>query len=60
MFKIHHEANYREKRRDAYPLVADQLDAIWKMAAALTAHIGPEAAAMLDSIREVKAKYPKT
>jgi hypothetical protein len=42
---------YREQRAVEYPLIGDQLDALWKG--------GDAAADMLAQIRSVKAKYPK-
>lgn len=42
---------YRELRRVAYPLIGDQLDAIWKG--------GQEQAAMKAAIDKVKSDYPK-
>lgn len=43
--------NYAQKRALEYPLIGDQLDALWKG--------GAEAEAMKAKIQEVKAKYPK-
>lgn len=43
--------DYYAKRRDAYPALGEQLDALWKG--------GQEAADMLTKIQAVKAKYPK-
>ena len=43
---------YQELRAAAYPVIADQLDAIWKG--------GDAHAAMLETIRAVKAEYPKS
>ena len=42
---------YKEQRRNEYPTIEDQLDALWKG--------GAEAQAMKDKIMAVKAKYPK-
>jgi hypothetical protein len=43
--------SYEALRRNEYPPIADQLDALWK---------GGEAAAeMLAKVQAVKAKYPK-
>lgn len=47
---------YKELRRNEYPPIGDQLDAIWKM---LTPPAGSEAEAMKAQISSVKAKYPK-
>lgn len=48
-FKL--EQDYKELRRDAYPPIADQLDAFWKG--------GVEAEAMRLKILEVKERFPK-
>lgn len=42
---------YKEMRRLEYPLIGDQLDALWKG--------GDAASEMLQLINEVKNKYPK-
>lgn len=42
---------YAEKRRQEYPSIGDQLDALWKG--------GEEAAAIKVKINAIKAKYPK-
>ena len=42
---------YKEKRIGEYPLIGDQLDALWKG--------GDAAAEMLAKVQAVKAKYPK-
>lgn len=49
---------YDEARKQAYPDMGDQLDAIWEELSSKTI-ITSEAAAMLDAILAVKAKYPK-
>jgi hypothetical protein len=43
--------SYAEKRRQEYPAIGDQLDALWKG--------GAEAEAMLAKVQAVKTKYPK-
>ena len=43
--------SYAEKRRAEYPSIGDQLDALWKG--------GEAAAAMLEKVIAVKAKFPK-
>lgn len=48
-FKL--EQDYRELRRDAYPSLADQLDAIWKG--------GQAFADMQKRVLDVKDRYPK-
>jgi hypothetical protein len=45
------ETAYRDQRKKDYPPIGDQLDALWKG--------GDAAAAMLDQIHAIKAKYPK-
>lgn len=42
---------YKFRRREEYPSIGDQLDALWKG--------GEAAAAMAATIQEIKAKYPK-
>ena len=42
---------YKYQRASEYPLIGDQLDALWKG--------GDEAATMLAKVQAVKAKYPK-
>lgn len=44
--------DYYAKRRDEYPSLAEQLDALWKG--------GADMAAMMDKIKLIKAKYPKS
>ena len=46
-----HAPSYAVLRRQEYPPVGDQLDALWKG--------GAEAAAMKAAIEAIKAKYPK-
>ena len=53
---------YKFDRKNAYPEIGDQLDAIWKhLAAARDAgsELGAEAADILDEIIAVKNKYKK-
>lgn len=45
------EQNYRDLRKNAYPPIGDQLDALWKG--------GADAAAMKAQIDEIKRKFPK-
>lgn len=49
--KIKHHGDYMKRRREAYPGVADQLDALWKG--------GAEEAGMRARIEEVKRRFPK-
>jgi hypothetical protein len=44
--------DYYAKRREEYPSLAEQLDALWKG--------GADMAAMMDKIKLIKAKYPKS
>ena len=53
--------SYKRRRREAYPEVGEQLDALWKGYAALAAG-APEpegAASMRAEIAAVKAAHPK-
>ena len=43
--------NYKQQRAAEYPLIGDQLDALWKG--------GDAAAEMLTKVQAVKTKYPK-
>lgn len=43
--------DYQSLRRDAYPAITDQLDALWKG--------GSAAAGMRDEVLAVKQRYPK-
>lgn len=49
--KIAIRADYAEKRRNTYPSIEDQLDALWKG--------GNEAEKMRARIERVKERYPK-
>src|SRR6266542_1745913 len=56
------EPAYVTQRRQAYPRIAEQLDALWKHLGAAAddgLELGPEAAAMLCRVRGVKARFPK-
>jgi len=46
--------DYYALRREEYPKIGDQLDALWKGVDS------PEFAAVMNKIQEVKQKYPKT
>ena len=46
-----YEPTYADLRREAYPLIGDQLDALWKG--------GVEAEAMKAEIMAIKQKFPK-
>ena len=49
-YKLDHD--YRELRREEYPAIAEQLDALWKG--------GQAAEEMRQRILEVKEKFPKS
>lgn len=53
---------YQEKRANAYPCVGDQLDAIWKVIAALQQELSlpKDVAEMLAKIQAVKEKFPSS
>lgn len=51
--------DYYAQRRDAYPAIGDQLDAIWKGVASLGLTPTPEIQQVLQQIQAVKAQYPK-
>lgn len=53
---------YKEKRKEEYPSIAEQLDAIWKIIGSIPFADGvpEEAITVFDQIRAIKEKYPKT
>ena len=55
--KIKHLRDYAEARREEYPGIGDQLDAIW--AALKTQNLPKETRDMLDRVEAAKRKYPK-
>jgi len=60
--KIKHREDYAQKRREAYPDLADQMDAMVKMAEALQRQglaIPPETQSVIDRCRAVKKRFPK-
>lgn len=58
--KIKHDSDYVERRAKEYPSVGDQLDAIWKLIAALPKKdVPPDAQQMLGRIDGVKQRLPK-
>ena len=57
--KINIKVDYRAKRREAYPPIGEQLDALWKALAATPETLPPEARAMLDQVQAVKSNIPK-
>lgn len=58
---INHKGDYREKRRQAYPPIGDQLDAIYKLALSLegVAPLSKEVREWMGKLTEVKNKYKK-
>ena len=60
--KIRHREDYRKLRRQAYPDVGEQLDAIYKLAVALKVNgmtVPNEAETWMEKIAEVKNTYRK-
>jgi len=55
--KIRHVRDYRAARKDEFPDVGDQIDAIWKVLRTLK--LPKEAQNLVDEIDRVKRKYPK-
>lgn len=51
------EADYRSKRRKAYPSIQEQLDMLWK---AMNENTLPRAEPFYSTIKGVKDLYPKT
>lgn len=51
--------DYRQKRRDRYPSIGDQLDVIWKTLATNPDAMPDEARAMLAQVLAVKSSIPK-
>jgi hypothetical protein len=49
--KINVPVDYADRRREEYPSLADQLDALWKG--------GADAEAMRKKITEIKERFPK-
>lgn len=57
--KLAIKVDYRAKRREAYPEIGEQLDAIWKALAANPDALHPEARSMLAQVQSVKNTIPK-
>ena len=55
--KIRHVRDYREARRQEYPDVGAQLDAIWGILRSLK--LPKDAQDLVDEIDRIKRKYPK-
>lgn len=54
------QVDYKKRRRESYPPLGDQLDAIWKILATLPQKKWPaEAVAVLGQVQAVKAVIPK-
>lgn len=51
------EADYRKKRKAAYPPISEQLDMLWK---AMNENLLPRAEPFYSTIKGVKDLYPKT
>lgn len=53
--------SYKELRKENYPDIGEQLDAIYKLTEALqeTLKLPPEVQSWLSDLRAVKASYPK-
>jgi len=49
--KVKHKPDYRKRRREEYPLLSEQLDAIWKG--------GDAESQMRQRIMEIKRQFPK-
>lgn len=60
--KIDHKEDYQQLRRQNYPAVGDQLDALWAIINQLLNKgtvSDPDAAAIAARIQAVKKKFPK-
>ena len=55
--KIRHVRDYRQARKDEYPDIGDQLDAIWGILRSLK--LPKDAQDIVDEIGRIKRKYPK-
>ncbi|WP_167366670.1 hypothetical protein [Cupriavidus malaysiensis] len=55
--KIHHRPDYAQLRKDAYPPIEEQLDALWH---AMDRGELPKVEAFYEPIRAVKVSYPKS
>lgn len=54
--KLTHVPDHAPLRRDAYPPIEDQLDALWK---AMQAGLLPKVPGFYDQILAVKERFPK-
>lgn len=57
--KVQVFVDYKAKRRDAYPDIGEQLDALWKAIDGYAATLPPETAQMLEQVKSVKTRFPK-
>jgi hypothetical protein len=57
--KIKIKQNYRTRRKQEYPDIGEQLDAIWKIVGALPGKKDADVQDILDRVNAVKARYPK-
>lgn len=60
--KIQHDEDYRKLRREAYPPMGEQLDAVVKLAQAMReqgVELPPETEAWINRCLAVKSKFPK-
>lgn len=57
--KLTINVDYRQKRRDRYPTIGDQLDAIWKVLAENPDALPADTRAMLEKVQSVKTEVPK-
>lgn len=55
--RIKHVRDYRQARKDEYPDIGDQLDAIWGILRSLK--LPKDAQDIVDEIGRIKRKYPK-
>ena len=57
--KIKIKQNYRTRRKQEYPDIGEQLDAIWKYINDAPGNKSDDVKAILDRVNAVKARYPK-
>lgn len=60
--RVSHRSDYGRRRREDYPPIEEQLDALWKALFKLQisgVDIGADATDMLAQVQAVKARYPK-
>ncbi|MNI39316.1 hypothetical protein D3C73_934960 [compost metagenome] len=54
--KINHNSDHSSRRREEYPDITEQLDALWH---AMESGQLPKIPGFYDKIKEVKDRYPK-